>query len=225
MNKQELNAAFSCVKASDDLIREILAIEKEKKIAPRKILRRVAACAAVLALFFGVLVFKIPFPLLNIPVYARTLNDKELNVSFFVPKYEAPSHEVKPEDKYLISSFNSDQNASLYSGPTFSMSLHLNEKTTEYDQLLIFLDGKVIKPSFDSCMWLYITNPDGTKGRLFTVVVEKETRVDIILHDNETVSILQQISMLIAPTEGGWIVTMNESEMHLLESRELEIIG
>ena len=133
MNKQELNAAFSCVKASDDLIRETLAIEKGKKIAPRKILRRVVACAAVLALFFGVLVFKIPFPLLNIPVYARALNDKELNVSFFVPKYEAPSHEVKPEDKYLISSFNSDQNASLYSGPTFSMSLHLNEKTTEYE--------------------------------------------------------------------------------------------
>lgn len=206
----------------DDILQEAMEV---KKHTGRKWILRAAACAAVLALLVGVLVFMIPFPLLNIPVYARALNDKELNVSFFVPKYEAPSHDVKPEDKYLISSFGLDQNASLYSGPTFSMSLHLNKKTMEYDQLLIFLDGKVIKPSFDSCMWFYITNPDGTKGRSFTVVVEKETRVDIILHDDETVSILQEISMLIAPTEGGWIVTMNESEMQLLESRELVIIG
>lgn len=57
MNKQELNEAFSCVRASDDLIRETLTLDKEKKTSPWKIVRRVAACAAVLALLIGALFF------------------------------------------------------------------------------------------------------------------------------------------------------------------------
>lgn len=57
MNKQEFNEAYSRVKASDDLIRETLALDKEKKTSPWKTLRRVAACAAVLALLIGTMFF------------------------------------------------------------------------------------------------------------------------------------------------------------------------
>lgn len=57
MNKQELNEAFSCVRASDDLIRETLTLDKEKKTSPWKIVRRVAACAAVVALLIGTMYF------------------------------------------------------------------------------------------------------------------------------------------------------------------------
>lgn len=57
MNKQEFNEAFSCVKASDDLIRGTLALNKEKKMNYGKILRRAAACAAVLAVLLTALLW------------------------------------------------------------------------------------------------------------------------------------------------------------------------
>ena len=57
MNKQEFNEAFSGLHASDALIRETLALNKPQKTNHRKILQRVAACAAVLALLLTALLW------------------------------------------------------------------------------------------------------------------------------------------------------------------------
>ena len=59
MNKQELNEAFSQLRASDDLLQGVLDLEKERAPRPNawKIVHRVAACAAVLAIVLTALLW------------------------------------------------------------------------------------------------------------------------------------------------------------------------
>ena len=59
MNKQELHEAFSTIHASEDLMKEVLSVEMEnrKRVNGWVLARRAVACAAVLALLIGALLF------------------------------------------------------------------------------------------------------------------------------------------------------------------------
>lgn len=60
MNKQELQGAFSKIHASDELIKEVLSVEKEQKkvgFTWRRGLRLAATAATLVAIFFGAMAF------------------------------------------------------------------------------------------------------------------------------------------------------------------------
>lgn len=57
MNKQELNEAFSRLRASDGLFTDVCGLEKEQKNDSWRMVRRVVACAAVLAILLTALLW------------------------------------------------------------------------------------------------------------------------------------------------------------------------
>ena len=59
MNRQELHRVFANVQASDELKMAVLSVEEEKskKGSALRVVRRIAACAAVLALLIGAMLF------------------------------------------------------------------------------------------------------------------------------------------------------------------------
>jgi hypothetical protein len=57
MNKQELNRALAHIHASGDLKKEVLMMKSKSKTDFRQLARRLAVCAAVLALLMGTVFF------------------------------------------------------------------------------------------------------------------------------------------------------------------------
>lgn len=141
MNKQELHEAFSKLHASDDLFADVCALKKERKQFPWKTVRRAAACAAVLALLIGAMLFgdgpgeKTPF--ISVIVYADGENGVEIKL---------------PDQNSAVSNVTDEIDLSHYSGPLiehdktrFFFKILLNEYEKQYTGYKVYQDGKELK--------------------------------------------------------------------------------
>lgn len=217
MNKQELHEAFSNIHASDALKKQVLSAEMENKKSVNGwvLVRRAVACAAVLALLLTVFLLDNSEPYFSIHVYANETDSVKLDrqgATFFIPAYDAssqPSKENDPSYRPILDSSLFD-NGSLWDEQRCCIRLQLNDETKRVDQLIILVDGQEIQQDIMGEVLVLNYSKGEEKGRMIYVLVEKATRVDVVLYDDNGEK-LQHYGMAITPEKGGWSVTLDNA--------------
>lgn len=217
MNKQDLHEAFAAVHASDALLKEVISVEKDnrKTVNYRKLVRRTVACAAVLALLIAVALFHHAPPYFSVQVYANEMDCvtfSQMGDTIFVPAHDQSndvSHKDDPSYRPELDSYITDNGGRLWDGAVFWMKLLLDDKTMNYDQMIILVDGQQLDQNSQNGIWGYVSK-DAMEGRFVALEVEKMTRVDIMLYDDNG-GLLQHYGMKVEPVEGGWNVTLDKN--------------
>lgn len=216
MYKQELKEAFSKLHASEDLMEEVLSLEKENRKSSngRKMIWRVAACAAVLVLLVAV-AFGNSEPFFSVQVYASETDyvkfDQKGDTIFIPAPDDSDDFSYRDDPSYRpeLDSYITEEGGKLLNGPGFWLQLWLDDKTIDYDQIIIFVDGQQLDQSYHNGFWGYISKEDA-KGRFIAIAVEKTTYVNIVLYDANG-KVLQEYGMEVKPVEGGWYVILDKT--------------
>lgn len=218
MNKNELREAFSKVQASDGLMQAVLLTEEKQKprTNPWRTARRVAVCALlVVALLFGFFDYR-SAPYFTIRVYASetdsvTLSPKDATI--FVPVLDMS--QIKNDPSYRPE-FDSTLGSNWEAASIFLLSVYLNDETKDYEQINVFVDGRLLGPNSTDGFVGYMFK-DGEIGRFIRLDVNKNTRLDIVFCD-ENGKELQHYGVRIEPAEGGWNVTLDEAYVSVWRS-------
>ena len=226
MRKEEIQEAYSKLHASEELVKEVLMLEEKKNLLSQMHLRRGRMlCGMICALLIAACAVVLSLSSLGIPSYAEVAGDKELDVTFFVPEYEQPPRETQPWEKHLSSSLFADNSDSDANDKPVIEITWLKEDFPDYDRVYVFLDGRLTEIDLEHYTRFMISDPDGRKGEGVWITVKDKVRIDILLHNEDTASTVLHLAMEVERTEGGYSVTMSESELALLESGCLIMTG
>ncbi len=219
MNKKEFREAFVKVQASESLTQAILLTEENKmpKVAPWRIALRVAACAAVLALLIGAMLFgdgtgeKAPF--ISVIVYADGENGVELKL---------------PDQNSAVSNVADENDLSYSSGPLiehdktrFFFEILLNEYEKQYTGYKVYQDGKELKRLNTeelsvATAFIFAESSNDSKGQ-YTVSTEThvwghtEKKTEIEIHYlKEDGALLLKCVISITPQEDDFLIVLEE---------------
>lgn len=219
MNKNELRDAFSKVQASDGLVEAVLLTQdcQKPKATPWRMARRVAACAAVLALLMGAMLFwdgtgeKAPF--ISVIVYADGENGVEIKL---------------PDQNSAVSNVTDENDLSHSSGPLveydktrFFFKILLNEYEKRYAGYKVYQDGKEVKRLNTKELsvgtaFVFEESPDDRKGQ-YTVSTEThvwghtEKKTEIEIHYlKEGGDLLLKCIISVTPQEDDFLIVLEE---------------
>lgn len=226
MRKEEIQEAYSKLHASEELVKEVLMLEEKKTLLSQMHLRRGRMlCGMICALLIAACAVVLSLSSLGIPSYAEVAGDKELDVTFFVPEYEQPPRETQPWEKHLSSSLFAENSDSDENDKPVIEITWLKEDFPDYDRVFVFVNGRLMKVDLKNLTRFTIHYTDGRKGEGVWITVEDKLRIDILLHDEDTVSTVMHLAMEVEKVEGGYNVTMAEDDLALLESGCLIMTG
>jgi len=181
----------------------------------RRSIRRIAAIAAVIAILMTALLWLDgsgnPTPYFSVYVYANETEGVELTID----KIESfPNYDPSKDSTYRPI-FNSYVGLGPQSNPfenMFNIRVKLDDQTQEYDNLLIFFDGKKMEPSLSNGMLVgFCYDPtSGQKSLSIYAEVKSITTVDLVL-TTDAGDILQHYSMKVTPTSEGYEIFLEKA--------------
>lgn len=219
MNKNKLREAFSQVQAPDGLMQAALLTEDNQKLRtnPWRIARRLIACAAVLALLIGAMLF------------GEGLGKKTPFISVIV--YAADGHGVEiklPDKNSAVSNVTDEDDLSYSSGPLpepdkirFGFSILLNEYEKQYSDYKVYQDGNEIKRLNTkelSVGTAFSFNPNQENGKdpytvstqtVVTGRTEKKTEIEIH-YLKEGGELLLKCVISVTPHEEDFLIVLEE---------------
>lgn len=220
MKNETFKEAFSSVTASDDMVNKAMQIPAENEIRPSfsgwQIARRVAAAAVIVAVLIGVMV-GLPtkdgelVPFFSIHVYANETDSVELSVDGVS---SAVSNIIKDSNHQFNSFFGEPD--SLFSGPSFSIDVTLDDSTRAYTEITVMCNGEPVKTNFSKKIYIVesfnVENGELTGIRILGTA-DKYTQIDVILTDANN-NVLQHSTMGISVlAENGYDVRLIESHI------------
>lgn len=212
MCSQELNVAFAKLRPSEELTEKVLSAPMENKENPRRLVRRVAACAAVLAMLIAVALFNHAPPYFSVRVYASetdVVKIDRMGDTIFIPARDE-SYDYKNDSSYrpIFDSNLTGEGNRLWDETCLWLEIRLDDETKNYDQISVFVNGQELQQSIQSGVLGYIFN-GGEVGRFIVLPVENTMRISIVLYEDGKV--LQEYGMEVEPVEGGWNLTLDET--------------
>lgn len=222
MRKQELKEAFSQLHASEELVQEVLSLEMENKkpVNGFKIAKRVAACAAVLAVLLTAMLWPgetgtsdgTRKPALGVQVYAAD-GLVELGSTGGTPVY-AGEENTRPD-----LGLPDDRNVYVYNSstgewellhktaedrpPQFTLIIWTHDYLEDYSpRLSVYRDGTLVDLTDKDSVNFNLSLAgfrDGRQGWDLTCSFEEVTTLEIIVEDENTGTLLLKQIVEVTP--------------------------
>ena len=198
----KIKETFACVKASDDTVKAVLNIPAEQE-APRRfshwqVVRRVAACAAMLALLIGAMVLPgkdgEPAPFFTIHVYA---NETGSNAGAHFPGYDSAPPSSQKTMFFVDVWLDTD------------LSIFMPNRESERPTLRVLCNGEIVDAQDKNIMiGLLASTTSDDVGYSVAGRVDKPSMLEIILTAPDN-SILQKCFVLVMPALfDGYVVKL-----------------
>ena len=213
MNNEQFQQALENI--SEPMIEEAAQIYERAGYRHRRkqTILRVAAIAAVIAILMTALLWldgrENPTPYFSVYVYANETDTVELQLKEdpILSNWDPTSHPMYDPD--YSSSFGPSDSKEI--GPSFRIQIELNDETRRCDDLTILMDGEKVDHKFGGNVFVsYSLSTETSKFTALNItgIVEKSTKMDIMLYDED--AILQHYTIIITPIAEGYTVVLDK---------------